>query len=358
MRHRVIGLVHDGLKRAAVDVPAETTKSISSAAQAQLSQNLAFAAEVVRLARAFESRGLRVTFFKGVPTAIELYGDLGMRHSKDIDLLVERGSMRDTGAVLESSGYGRIFPPPDVGDSRLNTLMRTGKDIVYRRKNDPTLEVELHWRLFNNAKFMDRLGAVPVTKTFPALANARLTVFSADDAFAYLCGHGAAFAWCRLKWLADIGALLAREAPNGILRLYEAAAERGAALPAAQAMMLCRRLFGSELPAVLAEKPSAKRRVQRLEQLALKAMTQGNEETEPSELRGGMRPIARSLWLLNASPRYLWGEFNSRWISADDVVSVALPSALQFMYPLLRVPLWLWRHAAARRAYPGQKIAP
>jgi hypothetical protein len=80
------------------------------------------------------------------------------------------------------------------------------------------------------------------------------------------------------------------------------------------------------------------------------AMTQGRAETEPYDLNGGLKPMARSPWLVGKTPRFLWGEINTHWISWNDVIDIPLPAALQFLYPILRVPVWLWRRMVKPRA--------
>ena len=347
-RQRVVGLVHDGLKRAQIDGPSETLAAIRDTAQQQLRDGLSFAAEAIRLSRAFGEEGIRATFFKGVVSALNIYNDVGIRHCKDIDILVGRHDMEKAGATLEALGYDRVFPPPGIGEARLRALMRTGKDLIYRHRENPLLEVELHWRLFNNAKFMTGIGVAPVEKTFPALDNARLSVFSPEDEFAYLCAHGAAFAWCRLKWLADIAALINTRGPENLARSYRHAVALGARRPAAQALLLCRRLLSTSIPDSLCEEFDSDAAVRRLEALAVEAMTQGDAEIEPYDLPDGMRPIERSLWALGGSASYLMGEINSRWISPDDVVNVPLPRGLTFGYPLLRLPLWIARRFSGR----------
>ncbi len=348
-RQRVIGLVHDGLKRAQVAIPETVARVIAASASAQLRQNLLFAGEVIRIHRSFEAHKLDVTFFKGVPTAIDIYGDIAIRHSKDLDLLVSQDKMAEAELILNSLGYRRTAPPEAIGAARVQTLISIGKDFIYAHKNNPSLEVELHWRLFNNAQFVRTLASAGVRRSFPSLDNVSLSTFSGDDLFTYLCAHGGTFAWCRLKWLADIGALLAREEPGSMRRLFESAAERGAARPAAQAILLCQRLLGTKVPDNFVEPMRQVPVVRRLEDLAMTAMTQGDAEAEPYDLPSGMKPINRSLWLMSGSPRYLYGEVNSRRISWDDVVAVPLPAGLQFLYTLLRIPLWLWRRTSSQR---------
>src|ERR1700677_5069204 len=57
-RHRVIGLVHDGLCRAQINVPANVARSIAEEAAALVRENLALAAEAVRLQSLFAEANL------------------------------------------------------------------------------------------------------------------------------------------------------------------------------------------------------------------------------------------------------------------------------------------------------------
>ena len=87
-RHRVVGLVHDGLSSAQINVPPDIARHISEEAMAMARENLAMAAEAARLQRVFAEADLPVAFIKGVSLAKLAYGNLSIRHGKDLDLLV------------------------------------------------------------------------------------------------------------------------------------------------------------------------------------------------------------------------------------------------------------------------------
>src|SRR5262249_33563944 len=146
VRHRIVGLANDGLKRSKAPVPVPIAQAIAGAAAEQLRQNLTFAAEVVRLQRAFRAKEVPVTFFKGVPTALDIYGDLAIRHSKDIDLLIVRDAISRADVVLREVGYSRVDPPPTLDKARIRTLVSLSKDFTYAHGQNESLEVELHWR--------------------------------------------------------------------------------------------------------------------------------------------------------------------------------------------------------------------
>jgi hypothetical protein len=73
--------------------------------------------------------------------------------------------------------------------------------------------------------------------TLPTLAR--------DEVFAYLCVHGASSAWFRLKWIADLSALLSTCRVEEIERLYQRSQHLGAGRAATQALLLSATTFGT-----------------------------------------------------------------------------------------------------------------
>ena len=74
------------------------------------------------------------------------------------------------------------------------------------------------------------------SRVVPLAGTRGLRTLGEEDLFAYLCMHGALHWWHRLKWLADINALLG--AQNDVERLIDSAKAGGRGEPR-------RRLFGS-----------------------------------------------------------------------------------------------------------------
>src|ERR1035437_5290562 len=100
-RHGVVGLVHDGLSRAQIGVPPDIARQVAEHAAALVQENLALAAEALRLQQLFAEANLPVTFIKGVSLAKLAYGNLGVRHGKDLDLLVAPASLPAAVVVVE-----------------------------------------------------------------------------------------------------------------------------------------------------------------------------------------------------------------------------------------------------------------
>jgi hypothetical protein len=61
-KHRIWGLVQDGLMRASIPLPAEIARALRAEALALTQRNLVIAAEVLRLHRRFDEAGIPIIF--------------------------------------------------------------------------------------------------------------------------------------------------------------------------------------------------------------------------------------------------------------------------------------------------------
>jgi hypothetical protein len=346
-RQRVVGLVHDGLQRVRPNMPAEIAQEISSEAAILMRENLAMAAEAIRLQRLFDKAGIPVLFLKGASLAAVAYGNLGVRSAKDIDLLVSPGMLEPSTEILRRAGYSRFYPPPNISDAQLQLLMRVRKDLCFIHEVTGQ-QIELHWQLFLNPHIMDEASLVAASRVVRLSGTATLRTLCEEDLFTYLCVHGALHWWNQLKWIADIGALLAAASEGGAERFYRSAKAKGAAAAAAQAMLLCRRLLGTLLPNSLVKELYEIPKVHWLQKTALKAMTVGCGEKQPSEVRFGTTRGTFSAFLLHQGWHYRLAELRNLLFNEADVLMVPLPRQLWLLYPIMRLPLWVFRHARQR----------
>ena len=331
-RHQVIGLVHDGLTRVRPDVPPEIAREIGAQAATLVRENLAMAREALRLQRLFDDADLPVLFVKGAALAVLAFGNLGLRGGQDIDLLVAYETLPAATALILRAGYRRFDPPPDISDAQLRLLMPLRKDLGFVHEATG-LRIELHWRLFLNPHAMAETSIMAASRVVPLAGAAGLRTMGEEDLFAYLCMHGALHWWNRLKWLADINALLAAAPEGGVERLIRAAEARGAGRAAAQALLLCRRLLATPLPARLMATLGKSATVRWLEATALNAMTTGQGEREPREKRFGTTRGSLSTFLLSRSWRYRLAELNIHLTNQTDVLTVPAAGAAAIPLP-------------------------
>jgi hypothetical protein len=346
-RHQLIELLHEGLTRAQLVEPLEIARAISVQAEMSVRKNLEMARESLRIQRLFNDADLPVLFVKGAALAVLAFGNLGLRAGQDIDLLVSYEMLPAATALILRAGYRRFDPPADINDAQLGLLMPLRKDLGFTHE-DAGLRVELHWRLFLNPNALSEASIVAASRMVPLTGTEGLRTLGEEDLFAYLCMHGAVHSWNRLKWLADVNALLARMPASTVEHLLRGAEARGAGRPATQALLLCRRLFGTSLPDRLTVTLDESFAVRWLEATALNALNTGQGEREPRQERFGTTRGSLSTFLLRRTWRYRLSELAFHLTNQTDVLAVPLPERLRFLYPILRLPLWLWRHARPR----------
>ena len=243
------------------------------------------AGEALRLQRLFDEADLPVLFVKGASLAMLAFGNLGLRVGQDIDLLV-------TVRVLPAATTficARRLPPRSI--LRLTSATRSCGCCMPLRKDlgfvhqVTGLRIELHWRLFLNPHAMAADSIMAASRVVPLTGAKGLRTMGEEDLFAYLCMHGALHWWNRLKWLADINALLTA-APEENRAPCPRRRSQGRRARRRPGVLLCRRLLGTPLPT--APRYRAKSLTERwLEATALNAMTTGQGEHDPHDTRSG-----------------------------------------------------------------------
>ena len=340
VRHRVEAMVFHAAMRAGLSLPPAVSEALKNAAAATLGQNLRLARESIRLRELFEAADIQVLFFKGCSLAMLVYGSLAPKHGKDIDILVARADTKRALALLENDGY--VIPLPTGTDrDRARNILFCGRDVPLMRNGT---EVELHWQLSDNPFLLRGLDASSSRQPVTLYGASAINTLADEDLFSYLCAHGAQHAWFRLKWLADLNALLSARDEATIMAFWEGARRSGTDICASLALILCERLFGLPVPAKLTATYSW--RVRLLCAFATNIMAGPYSEAEPYDWRLGTTPVALSQFLLGRGWKFFGTQCGIALTSRHDRLKYPLPAALRFLYPLLRLPLWIGRRIA------------
>ncbi len=346
-RHRIWGLARRGLAQAGVVMPANIEGALEAKASALARRNLVLAGETARLCRLFREAAVPVVFVKGVTLAALAYGDIALKHSLDIDILVSPAQVGQARAVLEQAGYALKQPLPALTETQLDLLLKHGKEWEFLRAAGDIV-TELHWTLTYNGLLMRDVDAsCPLAVV--RIGDAEIPTFRLEELFVYLCAHGAQHAWFRMKWLADLAALLATVSGPDVEGLYRAAQRRGSGRCAAQALLLCERLLGVELPAALSAELQRTATAPLLEALALDAMLGGGADSVLTDRAFGTLRLLLSFFLLGEGWTYFWREISRYFVSPQDVAAFALPPRLTWLYVILRAPLWALRRLKLAR---------
>ena len=345
-RQRVDGLVHAALLSAGIELPAPAARELSLHAQKNSLRSVLLEAESVRLQHALAASDIPSMILKGAAVAQLAYGKQDLKQARDIDILVAPAHAQASLRLLEGLGYERVSPAGPLNEMQHRVLFNYGKELELAHSIN-RLTVELQWRLSANPLLLKNIDADSPAQDVLLADGSHLRTLARDDNFAYLCVHGALHSWSRLKWLADLNAIIAGVDDAGIVRLYRHAQAKGAGLCAGQALLLRHRLFDWPLPPALRAEFAASARPEKLVALALTAMT------APRAPAGrDLSEVARNVrtpFLLGRGWNFYWTQCRLVSFGIADVIRMPLPRGLHFLYPLLRIPLWLWRRGKRAR---------
>lgn len=168
-------------------------------------------------------------FLKGVNLAIEYYDDIGLRPSRDIDILVRpkdfcfavRSALAAGYRVASSSGFF-----VDSEDGAFDTLMRLEKSVSIVTPEGFTVDIVC--RLDKHSGMFDLADPFRFVKTLE-FSGEVLPVLEQSFLFNYVCHHHARHVWSRLHWISDLDAMV--RAPsfdrNAVVALAAQFGQRG-----------------------------------------------------------------------------------------------------------------------------------
>ena len=333
-RHRVVGIAHTSASRCPEAFPPLVRDALATEAATLAMRNVAIAAETAQLQRLFDEAEIVAVFFKGVTLAKRAYGTFLTKQSKDIDFLVPPAELSKAVALLERRGYRMDSPWRNLTPAQWRSVQTFGMEVQMVNAGTQ-IAIEPHWRLVKSRQMLSSAVVNAAAKTAgDEIAGNAIRALQPDDLFAYLCVHGTACGWFRLKWLADLNALILEASPEELERLHRHAESRGAGASSALALSMCAAVFDRAVPAAILA------RVDGLWSLRqLKALCLGCLEVETVSLWRSF-----SISLLQASAEgCLLIELDSWTIGLSDAIKFPLPRPLHFLYRIIRLPSWLLR---------------
>ncbi len=339
-RHRIPALAYAALRRHAGDLlPDNAKEQLKERSDLARREALRHAAEFVRLERKFTEQRIDLLPLKGPMLSLQLFGDPGMRHTRDLDLMVRPNDLARADLLLREDGYRR-FPDFELTEKRKSFLMANGQDFWYDH-DTRGIHLELHWRsyLWTPERIAELWEHCRPTMQSGVQANC----LDDDALLLFLCDHGARHRWFRLKWLSDVAIMIARESPQGWDNLLALAGRLDLRRPLAQSALLVHRLYGVPLAKPLSVLIGQEKTTLPLGLTALREILMSEETHGLLEKRWG---ILRNYWYemrLRNTPPYR-SHLNILLISIADFKEFPLPDRLFWLYLPLRPLFWLWRH--------------
>ncbi len=339
-RHRVSGLVAEGVRDAAVAVPKAVSARLAQEEARIALHNVRSAAESHRLSQALAADGVDALLLKGVTLNLIAYGGLGLKESRDIDLLVAPDAFVAASLTLARAGYDRISPAPELDEAAAAAWMARSKESAWLHPREGHL-VELHVALADNSAMIAGIGLESPRQSIDLGGGCTVETLADAELLAYLFLHGATHGWSRLKWLADVNAMLSRRSPAEIDAAYRAALAHGAGRGAAQGLLLCAQLFALDLGEALAGELRADGRTRYMVRVALDLIAGRFVEAELDDSRFGTIPLHISHFFLQPGLKVKLG------VLAQKLRTPFSAGEQQGRLPILRsalgIPIWLWR---------------
>ncbi len=338
-RHRVWPLLHRNLMRLPdIPVPVETRAELKALARRNAHTALAMGAELVKVVRLLDNEGASVLSLKGPLLSRQLYGDLGMRPCRDLDLLLAPKDFEKTNRVLVVAGYKCLDQLPATCRSLL-AHMQNSQHASYLADNG--IVIEVHWCLGKNAlgileDFVVDWNNLPVQ----VLSGVPIKVLHDYDNFLYLCCHGAIHCWFRLRWLVDISLFIGSIESQAWPDILSRAEQLGVSRHLHEALALAALFFPGSLPGEV--KSFMKQSHGLVWRIAL---------TQKAMVADELIPQLSSAYLIHKCKRFLSAEGISkgRFLLSHlqpkmcDMAAVPLPDWLYPLYYLLRPFLWFGR---------------
>jgi hypothetical protein len=295
-RHRVMSLATHRLSWTAV--PADLRAQLRNDRHGRSRLGLWQIAEAARLISLLETGGVRCLLLKGAGLSVRAFGAPLLRDGRDIDLLIEPRSLARAEAILTAAGL-RLDQP--CGASPLGRAMFRRYSHEYPLTTPSGVTVELKTRLQPTPALLPITAAEALSRrVWLPVAGTRLPVPADADLLLYLCAHGARHCWFRLKWLADIAALLAEDEGDAAVRLLAGADRVGDDVVALEAMALAHDWLGSAVPDDVLARARANRLVQRRRPMVVQAIL----HPAPFEHPGFAWTRKRSEYLLRRETSY------------------------------------------------------
>jgi hypothetical protein len=339
-RHRIHALSRAALKRVAgLAIPEPIANGLRKRSDACRMQAIFHLQLLGSVLESLNRASVPVMPLKGPLLSLEMYGDVGFRQSKDLDILVAREDVVKAQEYLETLGWRRSAEYASLTRRQSEFNLRYEQHIAYVHPQRGC-ELELHWRTAGNAS---EVVPINLSRGVPyEWQGFHYLRMNPADLTLYLCNHGGGHAWARAKWLGDMARIWTSQSVDWSA-VFDTARTTGRERP----VLLCLRLLkeayglptnacGDGCPDVL---PSA---------IVAKAVRELMAPDE-REARGAFARAFEEIRTYSYK-RQLWPD-KSRWENFAEVALrrvdfkvLRLPDSLFWLYIPLRPFLWAWRH--------------
>lgn len=302
--HCVLGLLAMRLREFGGAVaPPEILQEMRERQRAQALFTLRVTAEMFRLLDRFVEAGVDAFVIKGPVLSVRCYGDPGLRHYGDLDLIVRDADILRSTELMLGLGY-----EPSVPLTAIQAKKIPGEYVF--RQTSTKLLVEFHTEL----TFRYHPRPLPLANLFARQARVNIDshlvpALSPEDELVLICIHGAKHFWEQLSYVADVAAFVTVQELDWA-RVLAAAEEVGGERMLYLGLRLAADVLGAPLPEKVTEPARTDRAIGPLEARILQWLP-GAGSAPPGiferamfrmRMRGGVFSAIAYLFRLSFSP--------------------------------------------------------
>ncbi|WP_318618553.1 nucleotidyltransferase family protein [Priestia megaterium] len=341
IHHRVYPLLNFKIKMLDESlVPAYVFQFLNHQYKKNTFQMLRLSAEMERVSKLFSEQHIRTVFLKGPVLAQDLYGDLSLRTSSDLDILIPIEKLEKAEELLLALGYEK----DDYIETVLNDWRWRHHHVTYIHPRTK-MKLEIHWRLHPGPGKEPSFNELWERKSKSELTSYPVYLLGTEDLFLFLVSHGARHGWSRLRWLVDIRQLM-RQRVDWI-KLYNLFKTYHNPHVGGQAVILASQLLNTqiveEIKPLLVDKRSKELAQEAI--FYLENMVNLHTDPVPEEVSEYHKRHLFSLMSVEQKLFFIMSFFHPY---PEDADTLPLPKKLHFLYFPLRPLLWVWRKTRKR----------
>ncbi|WP_308124277.1 nucleotidyltransferase domain-containing protein [Priestia aryabhattai] len=302
-------------------------------------QMLKLTKEMGDIAENFQENSIPLLFLKGPIVALDLYGDISLRTSRDLDVLIPKKNVHEAENILINLGYERSEPLTPLWKVRKHHLT-----YIHPKKMSV---VEVHWSLHPQSIKEPKFYELWERRREKTIASSLINYLGREDLFLYLVAHGTRHGWFRLRWLLDIAQFINEKVNKENIplvfneKLYKHLG--GNKIYLGQALSLCSLLFNLEVKdndlSFFMEKNNARK----LSYKTLKYLNRSSHfdfNRKRIEIKNFHKMYIFSLQSNLQKALFILKLFLP---NPNDAKFIKLPKYLYFLYIPLRPIIWLFR---------------
>lgn len=349
MHHRIYPIGYKKLKdSSSTYIPTRVVERLAFDYKRNTMYMLHLSGEMERLNRVFFNKNIRSIYLKGPVLAHELYGDVSLRTSSDLDILVPINDLKQIEETLVSEGYEK----DDYIESVLNDWKWRHHHVTFFHPQK-RVKVEVHWRLNPGPGKEPSFEDLWMRKQQSKLFQTPVYLLGKEDMFFFLTTHGARHGWSRLRWLVDINKLMEESLDwNEVSRLMKAYHTKPVGL---QSLILVSEILGVDIPVEFSflkfHTPSW--RIAQGAIFYLENMVNLHTHPLPDYVAEYHKRHLFSLLSFNQKLLFLLSVLHPYH---EDVETLRLPKSLHILYFPLRPVLWIMRKKKSSLLQRGRAL--